>query len=363
MKVAIIRGAFANPYELQNYKSLKRKVDITIYTSHRPLSKNLPFKTIELSSPFDIPNFAYKTQILNRIYGDAHYLTNLENSIKGTDIAYVAETYYGYTQQAIEAKKKGYVKKVISLCWETIPHNNEGIRKRKEFKENSRDNIDIFVCPTEKAKQALIKEGVSKEKIIVIPLGIDIKRFKLNPKRTNKNILFVGRLEREKGVYELLECFNNLYRKHPNITLTIVGKGKEKVYIQRFIQQHHLTDSITLTESEYEDIAQFYYHADMFVLPSKPTKYWEEQYGMVLLEAMASGLPIAASSCGAIPEVLGDAAVFFKPGKTQDIENKLEKIMTDRTLRDQLAKKAYNRAHQRYDSATVAKHFEELFLR
>lgn len=363
MKLAIIRGAFANPYELQNYETLKHTFDTTVYTSHRPLSNHLPFKTKKLLSPYDLPDFSYKIPILNRIYGDSHYLTNLEQELQGTDIAYVAETYYGYTQQAIAAKKKGYIKKVVSLCWETIPHNNEGIRRRKEYKQNSLKNIDWFICPTQRAKGALLAEGFPKKKIIVIPLGVNTKRFKTNKKRKNKNILFIGRLETEKGVHELLHAFLGLYKKYPDITLTIIGKGSQERKLRTYILHYQLTDVVQILQCDYSEIPRYYFDADIFVLPSKPSRYWEEQYGMVLIEAMASGLPVVTTTSGAIPEVVGNAAILCKPGNCEDLANKIELVITNAKLRTDLSKKALLRIKNRYNLDVIAAKFTDVFLR
>src|SRR3972149_11143965 len=172
VRVAIIRGAFLNPFELQNYYPLKNKYELRAVSSLHPISENIEIPLTKTFSFTDLPNFPFKYQIINRLTVDAHYLFGLEQLLKGFDIAHVAETYYHYTIQAINAKKKGYVRKVISTVWEVIPFNNEGIWGRKWFKQQAYAGVDHFLAVTELAKKALLEEGVSGEKITVITMGV-----------------------------------------------------------------------------------------------------------------------------------------------------------------------------------------------
>ena len=138
---------------------------------------------------------------------------------------------------------------------------------------------------TELAKKALLEEGVDEKKISVIPMGVDLKRFK--PRQIFRqsrislretNILFVGRSVPEKGIGELTEAYRRLSQKYPNLKLTMVGDGRVS----------------------YSQIHEEYQRADIFCLPSKTTPHWQEQYGMALVEAMACGLPIVTTKTGAI---------------------------------------------------------------
>jgi len=189
MKISIIRGAFANPAELQNFYPLKNQFNIQVITSKHPIIREIDLPLIKLWSPTDIPNFPYKYSILNRIFTDAHYLVDLEKTITGSDIIHTAETYYHYTIQAIKAKQKGLVKKIISTVWEIIPHNNEGIKGRREFKRLSYRYIDHFLAVTTLAREALIKEGIPPEKITVIPMGVDLDRFSPKVKKVESKII------------------------------------------------------------------------------------------------------------------------------------------------------------------------------
>jgi glycosyltransferase involved in cell wall biosynthesis len=339
MNISIVRGAFLNPFELQNFYPLKKEFNIQAISSLYPLNEQIDLPLLKLPSPTDLPNFPYKLPILNRIFTDAHYLLGLEKKISGNDIVHVAETYYHYTIQAIKAKQKGLVKKIISTCWDVIPHNNEGIHGRKKFKQLSYKYIDHFITPTKVAKDVLIKEGVSPRKISIIPVGINLQKFHPLPQKpTNNmlNILFVGRLTREKGLDNLLLAFNKLKQEFKNIKISLIGDG----YLKKDISDK----KIHIKQVSYSKIHIEYQKADIFCLPTK-----QEQYGMALIEAMASALPIVTTNLNTLKEVCGNAALYSPINNPKSIYSNLHKLIQSKSLRHQLSQKAFIRAQSKYD--------------
>jgi len=354
-KISIVRGAFLNPFELQNFYPLAKKYDLRAVSSMHPISEDVEIPLTKTHAVTDLPNIPFKYHILNRLSVDAHYLLGLEQILKGVDIAHVAETYYHYTIQAINAKKKGFVKKVVSTVWEIIPFNNEGIWGRKWFKRQAYAGVDHFLAITELARKALLEEGVSGEKITVIPMGVDLSRFKpVKPNQKVTNILCVGRLVPEKGMGELARAFQGLREKYPNLKLTLVGDGPMKNYLEKI-------RGITIKRVPYQQIHEEYQKADIFCLPSKTTLNWQEQYGMVLVEAMACGLPIVTTKTGAIGEVCGEAVVYAKPGDTNDLQLKLAHLIESESSRAILREKSITRTKAKYDHLKTAKQIDALY--
>lgn len=357
MNLKIVRGAFLNPFELQNYLPLKDEFNIEVISSKKPISDKVGLPVKKLASPADLPNFPFKYPILNRLFGDAQRLYDLAGALKGADIAHVAETYFGYVRQAIRAKRRGLVKKVITTVWETIPNNNETLSGRRRNKFYAKENIDHFLAVTERAKSALIAEGVNPSKITVVPMGVDLMRFKPRPHKKNKrdlNILSVARLTKEKGVLDLIEAFWELKKKYKNLNLTIVGDGPLKKEIKGF-------KNIYIKQVPYHKIHLEYANADIFCLPSQTTKTWEEQFGMCLVEAMASGLPVVATKTGAIPEVCQDVAILVKEKSPHLLEMALDKLIYNKNEREILGKKGRNLAKERYDAQKVSKNIAAIY--
>ncbi|NMC36635.1 glycosyltransferase family 4 protein [Candidatus Beckwithbacteria bacterium] len=357
MKIAFIRGPYLNNFELQSYYPMLKdgSIQMTGFASRKPMHQ-VRIQTKKLWSPVDLPNFPYKLPILNRILADAMYLYGLERALRGSDIAHVRETYFHFTKQAILARQKGYIKKVLVTCSETIPFNHETIWGRHQLKQFVIKNADHFHCLSQKAKKALIAEGVSEDKITVISYGVDLNHFKsvqTKPKSKVVKALFIGRLEEQKGVFELVQVWQKIRKNHPFTQLEVLGSGP----LEKYIKRH----GVIPKKIPYQQIVKHMQQVDLLILPSKPTKYWEEYLGMVLLESMATGLPIVTTSCGAIPEVVGDAALMVKPGDSEQLYKTWRQMIEDISLRNKLSQKGLKRAKTHFDANKQAEKLKKLY--
>lgn len=342
--IHLLRASHANEYELQNYVPLAKKIDIDVVTSHHPLtSTSIP--QIRLWSPSDLPTFPYRRQLFNRLFGGEQWLLGLNKLIKSNGsnhqtIIHTAETYTPYTHQAVELKKRGVIKKIICTCWETIPHNNEKFARLRHWKQEAYQNVDLFHAPTQRAKQALVSEGVPASKIKVIPYGVDLSRFTPRPlqglalKGRKPLVITLARRVPEKG----LAIFAQLQRDFAN-----------------------RAEFRWISDAPYDQVPDLLRRADIFLLASSPTANWEEQYGMVLVEAMATGLPIITTSCGAIPEVVGGAALLAPPGDYAAISAHLDHLLTIPPLAPTLSRAAMSHARLRYDASKVASKLRSLY--
>lgn len=350
-KVAIVRGKFLNTYEMQMYEPLVGRYDITAFGSLTSYHDRFAFPVVTLPSPMDFPYFSLKMPIFNRLFVDAHYLLGLEDTLKGFDIVHTAETYFHYTQQCLNAKQEGKVKTVIATVLENIPFNNEGIWGRKTFKARARRELDHIVALTQKTREALLAEGADEAKISVIPHFIDTRRFiPVRPKKTVRTILFCGRLEEYKGVFDFVE----MARRLPNtLWFVMVGEGSQNDTLKR--------SGVEIKSVSYDDMPAVYQDADIFVAPSKPTKTWEEQYCTVLLEAQAAGLPIVTTNTGGIPENIGDAGIIVAPGDVDAMTKAVKRFIDDPALRMRYSKKARARAVAVHDITIGANNLDLLY--
>lgn len=372
-KVAIVRGKFLNKFEMQSFEPLHNKFDITAFGSLTPFQDNFVFPTVKLPSPMDIPDVPLKMPILNRLFVDAHYLYGLEERLKGFDIAHSAETYYRYTQQCLDAKRKGYVKKVVVTVLENIVFNNEGIWGRKTYKRRTRNDADMFIALTQKTKDVLLEEGTEEEKIVIIGSGINSQRFRPS-KRLEKSflqknkeiiILFVGRLEKYKGVYETVNAFNMLLLdddiKEYRLKLHMVGDGSEKQALLELEKNLGIEKFVSHTTSSYDEIHTVYQDADIFVAPSYDTPTWTEQYGYMLLESQATGLPVITTDAGSISEVIGDGAWQIPQQSTEDLYKALKELILNPSEKLSLSQRARKRAVSFHDIKRKAEQIENVY--
>lgn len=372
MKIALIRGAFLNQYETQIYYPLVDKYSLTAFCNQNPIHDRFPFPVVKLWSPMDI-NFSFlsrlKMPILNRIFVDAHMLFGLEDHLKGYDIAHVADTFYHFTYQAVLAKKKGYVRSIVATIFENIPFNNEGIWGRKRFKYEAIHNIDHFIAISERSKLCLMIEGVDEKKITVVGQHIDTKRFIPTRKKlslNNVNILFIGRLEFIKGVYEIIYAAKMLSLDNSlrdvKMTFTFVGEGSEKSNLQELVRKMKIERIVKFYSSAYSEITQYYANADIFVAPSRPIKTYQEQFSTVLLEAQSSGLPIVTTGCGGIPENVGDAALMSNSADFYSLAKNIKALIINPYLREKFGKAA--RLHSlKWDINAGSNKIEKIYLK
>lgn len=358
--ILLIRANHANEFELQNYAPIAQKLQIQVITSQHPLTE-VSIPSTQLWSPTDLPSLLLRRQILNRLVGGEQWLLGLDDLIadksNGSNhrtILHAAETYTPYTHQAVELRKKGLIGKLVCTCWETIPHNNEKFARLSKWKQEAYHYVDLFHTPTERAKQALITEGVDPAQITVIPYGVDLTRFHPLPATTIAKprrrplVLTVARLEKEKGMEDLERVAGSL----PQYDFLVVGRGEHAPR----------GPNIKTSSVSYLEIHKVYQKADLFFLPSVTTETWEEQYGMALIEAMACGLPIVTTSSGAIPEVVGDAGITVGEHKTAAMSEAIFRILSDHLIYKEYSALGLGRAKKQYDSQKVALKLAKLYV-
>ncbi len=368
MKVALVRGAFLNNFEGQNFIFDQKNISITGFSSLYPIHTTLPFSHIKLPSVSDLGHLPIMKNInlyhsavkyfSNRTLGDSQILFGLEKQIKGFDVIDTADPFYFYSYQLARMRKSGKIANLIVTYCETIPNNNESVKRKKYIKYFTLSMTDRFICHTELSKKALEKEGIDTDKVKIVHLGVDLSKF-TSKKRTASediNILFAGRLVPEKGILDVYTTFRNLFKKpiYRHVKLQITGSGPLKNKLLEMIRNDGLKNMISIGEKTYEQMPEVYAGADLFILPSKRTQTWEEQYGMVLIEAMACGLPVISTLSGAIPEVVGNAGILVRESDTNMLQKALESVIDNRELRRKMSYESSDRAKRLFDSRKSA---------
>ena len=156
---------------------------------------------------------------------------------------------------------------------------------------------------------------------------------------TNQSvILSVGRLSKEKGHADLLECFRQLCEEHPHLDckLVIVGDGPERESLLANARASGVNERIVFT-GQVADVAPFYAIADVCVLPSH-----SEGSPNVLLEAMAARVPVVATNVGGVPEIVEDekSALLVPPGEPSSLAAGIARVLHDSNLQSRLTEAA-----------------------
>jgi len=164
---------------------------------------------------------------------------------------------------------------------------------------------------------------------------------------------FVGRLVPEKGVDVLLHAVRDL----PGLwRLHIVGEGPERDAIQTQVLRMGLESRVTFEKGWLPSLRMpaFYGQLDALVLPSRTRPNWIEQFGRVLIEAMACGVPVIGSDCGEIPNVIGDAGLVFPEDDAPALRAHLEELMRGPELWSSLSRRGRERVLTHFTQRAVA---------
>ena len=191
----------------------------------------------------------------------------------------------------------------------------------------------------------------------VLPqFGVDLSLFaprELEP--ACFTIGYVGRLVPEKGVHLLLQAAAGLPGQWK---VLVVGAGPERGRLAALAERLHIAGRVSFEPPvRSAEVAQVLHRMSCLVLPSVTRQNWREQFGRVLVEAMACGVPVVGSSSGEIPNVIGEAGLVFPEGDVGALRAMLAALQTDAQLRVRLAQAGVARAqlfaHERIARETV----------
>jgi glycosyltransferase involved in cell wall biosynthesis len=195
-----------------------------------------------------------------------------------------------------------------------------------------------YAC-SETVREVLRAKGFVKPAPI-IPFGVNTDAFRPRPQRDQSDrpltIGYVGRMLPGKGLNVLAEALEKL--KDEQWRLLVVGGGSERENFERELSRHGMRDRAEFTGAvNFALVPEYFQRLDLMIIPTETTKRVREQFGRVIVEAMASGVPVIGSTCGAIPEVIGEAGLVFPEGNQDALASAVRQVLSDKDLRERLA--------------------------
>lgn len=217
------------------------------------------------------------------------------------------------------------------------------------------------VCNSRYLEQKARLEGIDPRKIAIIPNGVDVETFSNSRRKMDlpgdPALLYVGRLEHEKGVDILVKSMKELLRDLPDAVLHILGNGTMMKEVEALVRSNQLQTAVLLhgTETK-DDLAAFYQSADICVFPSR-----YDCLPLTILEAMAAGKPIIATRVGAIPERLEHLTngLLTQPDM-HDLKEAILRLWNDKDLMERCRKNNLRKA-ECYDWARIADDYLHLY--
>lgn len=307
-------------------------------------------------------------------YGNAALLLQLIFKLRKYDIVYLQYPFFGGAEvvwflKLMRAKFKlfihyhmdtddlGLFAKIFSLPSVLI--------LKSLFKQ-----ADAVTCATfDYIKNSRIKDIYfkSKDKFYEIPFGVDLDEFKPREKEWNKNekvILFVGGLDKAhyfKGIPVLLNAAKKI--KNKNFKLKIVGDGELRSEYIKISKELLIDDKVEfLNNISNSELPEIYRSADLFVLPSINN---HEAFGIVLLEAMASGVPVLASNLPGVRSVFLDGVhgMLVEPNNVNDLSQKIELLISDEEKLKLMGENAYVLVREKYDWNVIGRKLNHLYVK
>jgi glycosyltransferase involved in cell wall biosynthesis len=202
--------------------------------------------------------------------------------------------------------------------------------------------IDYIIAPSYFTKKQIIETfKIPSKKIEVIHEGVDTSKFNPNNKpifrdkfKSQYVILFVGALVKTKNVDKLIRVFNYV-QKRIDASLVIVGEGPEKSNLMKIVKELNLTNKVFFEGFvKDEDLPYYYSSCDIFASCSII-----EGFGLIFLEAMASGKPVVAFNIASIPEVVGNGGIIVKNFDLKEMAEKIIEILSKKKFMKNIREK------------------------
>lgn len=228
---------------------------------------------------------------------------------------------------------------------------------------------------SDEVRQVMVSKGFNGESPL-LALACDLTLFYKGPSTEMRRSLglsgtvigYMGRLVKAKGLDTLVEAFMRIKNQLPDVdvSLLIVGSGPEEQALKKQVADAGLERCTVFTGTVPHTRAGDYMRCmDVFVLPSRTTPAWKEQFGRVIIEAMACGVPVVGSDSGQIPYLIRDTGggSVFHEGDAADLAAKLENLVIDPSLRQRLGAVGEVSVRRNYTYDAIARVLYEIVER
>ena len=176
--------------------------------------------------------------------------------------------------------------------------------------------------------------SLTNEPVEIVPNGVDLFKFSVDERPVSANkktILYLGRLEKRKGVDYLLSAYARLRETHDNVQLVIAGSGVKRKSLEKTVDQYEIPDVTFAGFIQEDEKVSLIASADIYCSPA----LYGESFGIVLLEAMAVGTPVVAGNNPGYASVMTDRGriSLVNPKSTEDFAQRLELLLYDEQIR------------------------------
>ena len=315
---------------------------------------------VDACLPVDAPYRVRVDQVKRACKGLSFRYKNIRATLQEVqpDVIFLYEEPYSYVamQMMYWQRKICPQAKFIFYTWQNLDCRYSFLRRKIEsyvFRHS-----DLAIAGSQDVETVLRQRGFAKE-IRRIPLAIDPADFPAATDDADRSELrrslalnsftigYIGRLAQEKGLADLLHALSLL--KDRSWQLLLIGSGTDAVELRQLAVQLQINERICwIPYVKNTEMYRYYALMDVFVLPSRTTAAWKEQFGRVLIESMICGAPVIGSSSGEIPLVIDEAGLVFPEGDAVALADRIKRLMNEPGLHRLLHDKGRERVLAHY---------------
>lgn len=258
-----------------------------------------------------------------------------------------------------------FVNKLLNIPYIFTSHAYDIFKKEHMLEKKIENSVTSFTISdfNKKFIENKLKDSDLSKKVVVNRCGVNIRDFYPSREQSGGtvNILSIGRLVPKKGFGVLVKALKSIEKDHcKDFICRIVGDGPDREMLESQIANSGLSGKIKLLGAKKQnEIKEYLSSSDMFVLPCIPSDDGDmDGIPVVLMEAMASGIPVISTSLSGIPELVidGKTGLLCEPGDEYELATKIMNLIDSRKLRDELGIKARDHVIKNYD---LEKNFQE----
>jgi phosphatidyl-myo-inositol dimannoside synthase len=219
--------------------------------------------------------------------------------------------------------------------------------------------------------EAMLKKGFPRETGRVLNLAVDVTEFHPLSASARAGVLqelgleppvvgFVGRLTKAKGLEILMQAMERIGRSRP-WSLLLLGSGDYESKAREWAARNGWPERLKVILSKHGDVPRYLGSMDLLLAPSQTMKNWREQFGRVIIEAFACGVPVVGSDSGEIPHVIGDAGKVVAEADVAGWADTIRELLDSPAARQELSQRGLDRA-SKYSVATIAQQYRECYF-
>ena len=257
-----------------------------------------------------------------------------------------------------------------------ISETEQNVDKRlpppfEQFRHYVYRHADFVVCRNSEAQDVARSKGY-RGPMQVVPNAVDTELFRPLDRKECRRLLprvdafefvagYVGRLVEEKG---LLDLVNALEFCQPNLGLLLIGAGPLRPQLEARARELGKESQLVFEAARpLQELPALMNALDVLVLPSRTTARWKEQFGRVIIEAYACGVPVIGSDSGAIPDVVGAGGLIFPEGDAKALAAAMGSLQNNPPLRAELGRTGRRLADEQYTWQHVAETMKDIYQR